>query len=357
MGNAYVTATRIFKNGPNGDPLYLETLPQIGYQRTHSENSTVTDSAAAASAWASGEKYLNGQISCHDTDMDYICDALIMPTILELAQDAGKATGLVATSTITHATPASFGSHVHVRKCETEIARQYVEDTGVDILLGGGIGPDTSSCKTPSSKTAAQIIDDAQSVYGYAYAVNKAEMDAAVASEKMKILGLFTPGGKTPETYRVDPVTYTWPSSEPTLPEMTEAALDILEEDNDGFFLMVEGSQIDWSGHANDKHYLIGETLAFDESVQVVLNWIAEEPSRANHTLLIIVADHETGGFMINGPYGVLAGTGDVIDAGWTSGGHTGEDTIIWSQGPGSEYLGKALDNTDLYWVMQDVLK
>lgn len=353
MGLSNVTAARIFNNGPNGSPLYLETLPQIGYQRTHAANSTVTDSAAAGSAWACGMKFNNNEICCLDNDKNGVCESA-PTTILEMAKKKGKSTGLVATSTITHATPAAFGSHVHHRGCETEIARQYIETTGVDILLGGGIGKD-QSCKTPSPKTAAQIISNAQTTYGYTYAVNKTEMEAAVASGKMKILGLFSPAGKTPETYRVDP-TYTWPSSEPTLHEMTTAALDILEEDRDGFFLMVEGSQIDWANHANDIKYQMGETLAFDEAVKVVLDWV-NKPRRKLDTLVIVVSDHDCGGFAINGPYGTLSEAGDIVEAGWTSGNHTAGDTIIWSQGPGSQYLGKALDNTDLYRVMKDVLK
>lgn len=355
MGNAYVTATRIFKNGPDGDLLSFEKFPEIGYQRTHSANSTVTDSAAAGSAWACGMKFNNGEICCLDDNKDGFCEAAPM-TILELAQQKGKATGLVATSTITHATPAVFGSHVHVRKCETEIARQYIEETGVDILLGGGIGGDSSACKTPSPKTVLQIISDAQALHGYAYATDKTQMDAAVAAGSDKILGLFTPGGKSVEAFRVEP-SMPYPAGEPTLPEMTAAALDILEEDRDGFFLLVEGSQIDWAGHANDINYLLAETLAFDESVEVVMDWVNERWDRKYNTLVIVVADHETGGMMINGPYGVLSMAGDIIDAGWTSGGHTAEDTIIWSYGPGSQDLGKALQNTDLYDVMKNVNK
>jgi alkaline phosphatase len=142
MGLSNVTAARIFRGGPDGDNLYFENLAQIGYQRTHSRNSTVTDSAAAAATWACGEKFNNNEISCHDNDFNKVCDENGSPeTILELAQKMGKSTGLVATSTITHATPAVWAAHVHYRNCETEIARLYIEETGVDVLLGGGIGP------------------------------------------------------------------------------------------------------------------------------------------------------------------------------------------------------------------------
>jgi len=354
MGLSNVTAARIFKNGPNGDALYMETLPQIGYQRTHSKNSTVTDSAAAGSAWACGMKFNNGEICCLDDDRNGICESA-PNTILELAKAKGKATGLVATSTITHATPAAFGAHVHFRNCETEIARQYIEEIGVDVMLGGGIGSDRAECLTPSPKTATQLITEAQSSYGYTYVTDKTQMAAAVAASKIKILGLFTAGGKTPETYHVVP-SLTYPVAEPTLPEMTVAALNILEKDREGFFLMVEGSQIDWANHANNINYQIGETLAFDEAVKVVLDWVNKNPLRKRNTLVIIVSDHDCGGFAVNGPYGTLSEAGDIVEAGWTSGNHTAGDTIIWSQGPGSQHLGKAVDNTYLYDVMKNVL-
>jgi alkaline phosphatase len=165
--------------------------------------------------------------------------------------------------------------------------------------------------------------------------------------------------GKTPELFRLNPYLDTpypeYPEGEPTLAEMTAAALDVLEEDRDGFFLVVEGSQIDWAGHANDLHYLTAEMLGFDEAVGVVLDWVGESPRRERQTLIIIVGDHETGGMMINGPYGTLNGPGEFIEAGWTSGGHTAQDTIIWAQGPLADRLG-AVDNTDLYQVMLDAM-
>jgi alkaline phosphatase len=353
MGLSNVTAARIFKNGPNGDPLYLETLPKIGYQRTHSANSTVTDSAAAASAWATGEKFNNGEVSCH-TGGD--CDSLTLPTMFERAKRKGKSTGLVVTSTITHATPAAWGAHVHSRECETEIGRQYVEVTGVNVMLGGGIGTNTSlSCSMYPGQIISEVIASAQSK-GYVYVTTKSEMKAAVAAQKKKILGLFTPEGKTPERFRINP-TQTYPYDEPTLSEMTATALDILEEDKDGFFLLLEGSQIDWANHANDLTYQLSEILAFDEAVKVVLDWIKARPLRESNTLVIIVADHDCSGFAVNRPLGTLSQTGDLVEAGWTSTDHTGEDTIIWSQGPGSNCLRKPLNNTDLYWVMKKVLK
>jgi alkaline phosphatase len=353
---SYVTATRIFKNGPDGDRLNLEMLPHIGYQSTHSKNSTVTDSAAAASAWATGEKYNNGEISCHDDDFDGACDpGTTAPTLLDIAQSMGKATGLVVTSDITHATPAAFASTVHHRKCEEEIARQYVR-RNIDVLLGGGIEKNRGPCLLPDSPgDYLDLLLHEANTAGYTVVRNKAEMEAAVAGGASKLMGLFRPGGKTKELFRIDP-TVIYPETEPTLPEMTKAALDILEEDEDGFFCLIEGSQIDWAGHANDRAYLLGEMLAFEDAVRIVQEWIETEPFRRLDTLIVVVADHETGGMMINGPADKRLQAGDIVETGWTSREHTAQDTIIWSQGPGSWRLGRAIDNTDLYGLIVDAL-
>lgn len=149
MGLADVTAARILRNcgnqattkpfvfcaeGPGGPPLALETLEHIGYQRTYSKINTITDSSAAASAFACGEKFVNNEVCFHEDNTPH------NPSVLELAKSKGMATGLVATQTITHATPASFAAHLANRNCENEIARQYIEVTRPDLLLGGGRG-------------------------------------------------------------------------------------------------------------------------------------------------------------------------------------------------------------------------
>jgi alkaline phosphatase len=210
--------------------LRLENLPRIGYQRTHSANSTVTDAAAAASAWASGAKYNNGEISCHDGDFDGACDSTPVPTILDIAKSMGKATGLVATSDITHATAAVFGANVHNRKCEFTIAQQYLMRE-IDVLFGGGIANNRSSCML--THTTDDDIENLLTEYtdaGYAVVDTESEMNSAVSGGADKLLGLFSYGGKTPEGFWVDP-SFVYPDGEPTLAEMTAAALDILEEE------------------------------------------------------------------------------------------------------------------------------
>jgi alkaline phosphatase len=358
MGLANVTATRLRLNGPNGAPLNFETLEHIGYQRTHSKTNTITDSSAAASAFACGEKFVNNEVCFHSDGSAY------NPTLLELAQRKGMATGLVATQTITHATPAAFAAHVANRNCETQIAAQYITRTQPDVLLGGG-----RATFKPSSPDVCKVTGDFITVAqatGYTYVETKYAMDYAVGNGVKRLLGLFASKNLTPE-YQRKPNT-----TEPRLPEMTAAALAVLERSPAGFFLMVEGSLIDSANHAENIDYQFGEMRAFDESVKVVLDWINASPDRQQHTLLIVLPDHETGGFSVMGvgPKGgenPNAGLGPFLP-GWAfqlipgdpvdfESHHTGGDVVIWSQGPGSEALGRAIDNTRVYQVVKEALK
>jgi alkaline phosphatase len=340
MGLADVTAARIYKNGLDGESLYFETLDNIGYQRTYSADSVVTDSAAAASAWACGEKFNNGEICYH-------ADTRSHPlSILELAEKRGKATGLVATYTITHATPAAFAAHVRNRRCEHEIARQYIEDSGVDVLLGGGSSM-FKSWIPDACGTSGDFIREAEQ-QGYVVVYSEEEMKTASRNVR-RLLGLFSERYMLPEALRGG-------TGQPTLAEMTSSALDILEEDEEGFFLFVEGSQVDGGNHVNNLEYQVSEVLSFDDAVKVVLDWINKSPERRENTLLIVVSDHETGGFAINGPQDDVLGAGELVEAGWTTKSHTGVDTVLWSQGPGSRALGRALENTDIYRVMVESL-
>jgi len=378
MGLSNITAARIHAGGPNGPGLALETLPYVGYQRTHSADNTVTDSAAAASAWAAGEKFANGEVSCHDQDRDGVCDGSRKNplTILEIAKSRGMATGLVATSDITHATPAAFGAHVANRGCETEIFRQYM-DLGIEVLLGGGIGADRAGCR-PSGKDSAdaQALVNRACSQGYFCAGDAARLAARPPGTR-RLLGLFRPGGLTPVYLRGAAC------PEPSLAAMTATALDALKENPRGFFLLVEGSQIDWANHSRNPAYQIRETLAFDEAVGTVLAWIGENAVRRANTLVIVAPDHETGGVILTGPQGRLARPGDTEAVIRKTDGtpltdqdgkpvhipdvamvfasnpgekadHTAVDTLVWSNRP--EY-GGVMDNTDLFYRMRDFLE
>ncbi len=372
MGLADVTATRILVNcgnvpgqplatceeGPGGPPLNLETLEHVGYVRTYSKTNTITDSSAAASAFACGEKFVNNEVCFHADG------APNNPSLLEIAKSKGMSTGLVATQTITHATPAAFASHLANRNCETEIARQYIELTRPDVLLGGG-----QTKFNPSSPDVCGVsgnyISAAQAA-GYTYVQTREAMDSAANGGVDRLLGLFKSGSLTPEYLRPGVTT------EPRLPDMTAAALEILQRNQAGFFLMVEGSLIDSGNHAENLEYQYGEMKAFDQAVKVVLDWINASPSRQQTTLLIVLPDHETGGFAVRGVGergGEVpnAGLGPFM-AGWVftlvpgdpidfEAHHTGGDVVIWSQGPRSEALARPIDNTFVYQVVKDALK
>jgi alkaline phosphatase len=354
MGLADVTATRIRKNGIAGEGLALESLDRIGYERTYSEANTITDSSAAASAWACGEKFINNEVCLHADGRPN------NPTLLELAKELGWGTGLVATQTITHATPAAFGAHVAARKCEEEIARQYVELSQPDVLLGGGLTKFNGVSVPASGCPASSNLLPEAAANGYTLVTDKASMSSAVATGTSKLIGLFAGGSLTPE-YRAD----IRPAGQPRLPDMTSAALAIMEQHPTGFFLMIEGSLVDSGNHAENIDYQYGEMVAFDESVRLVLDWINARPERKQHTLLLVAPDHETGGFAIEGtetpagePLGffVPAYAFPPVSATFPEAHHTGTDQPIWSSGPGSEPLGKAIDNTFVYTVVKAVM-
>jgi len=341
-----VTAARIYKYGTNKERLNFEKLENIGYQSTYSQNSMVTDSAAAASAWACGEKFKNGEISFHsDTEKK-------PKTILEISKEIGKSTGLVATSTITHATPAAFGSHIGNRSCESEIARQYIVKTKVDVILGGGKSIfNTNKNQKDRCGTSGDFIKLAKEK-GYTVVFNRDDMNNS--SNGKKLLGLFSNRGLKPVYKKSSSGDL---ENEPTLEEMTSKALSILEKNRKGFFLLVEGSQIDWANHRNNLEYQIKEIIEFDKAVKIVLDWVKAKKSRMNNTLIIVVSDHDCGGFAITGPERLITEPGRYVEEGWVWGSHTGEDTMIWSQGPYSKYLGKAIDNTNIFYIIKAALK
>jgi alkaline phosphatase len=364
MGLADVTAARIAKSGISGKPLRFETLEEIGYQRTYSESNTVTDSAAAASAWACGEKFVNGEVCLHANGLPNNA------SLLELAKAEGWATGLVTTQTITNATPAAFGAHVAFRDCENQIAGQYVQVTKPDVMLGGGLSKFKPTKPDPCGDSSDYL--SAAQQYGYTYVTDKTGLQSAVAGGASMLLGLFAKSYMTPEVWRA---TIPGAVNEPHLSEMTAAALGTLDRIDRRFFVMIEGGLIDLANHVEWLNGQVGEVSAFDDAVAAALDWIDANEERRQHTLLIVLADHETGGFAVMGSE-VVDPVNDPLGTftdGWTFlvptpppptptkatvvAGHTGTDTMIWSQGPGSAALGRAIDNTTIYDVVKAALR
>ncbi|GAB5408819.1 MAG: hypothetical protein BalsKO_11840 [Balneolaceae bacterium] len=297
--------------------LHIQTMPVTGIVKTYSANSLITDSASGATAYSCGMKTDNGMIA-------QLPDGRNCKTILEMAEEKGLSTGLVSTSGVTHATPASYAAHVPSRGMQSEIAEHYLE-SGVEVILGGGTEYFTPSSESDSKREDNRNLINEFVEVGYEYVDTKSGLDA---SGDGKLLGLFSPSGM-PSEDRI-----------PTLAEMSDKAINTLSQNDAGFFLMIEGSQIDWGGHGNDTPYVLREVKDFDAAVEVALNFAKEN----GETLVVVTADHETGGMAINAPYGDLTRA----EIAWTTGGHTGVPVPLMAYGPHAIEFTGWWENTEV---------
>ncbi len=330
MGLSQVALARVKAAGLGGK-LCMERLPVTGLVRTHSEDSCVTDSAAAGTALACGVKTNNAMIGVTPDGQGYC-------SILEAAQARDMATGLVVTSTITHATPASFGAHVKSRKSEDRIAEQLVGNQ-INVLFGGGkkfFLPQSDSHSGRKDNT--DLLTVAQDA-GYEYLETAEQLRSTNAP---RLLGLF----------QLDALKTRSP--EPSLAQLTEKAIQVLRQrprsgdvsgraTGRGFFLMVEGSQIDWACHSNDAKAAVRQTLLFDQAVDAAVDFAL----RDGRTLVIVTADHETGGLTL--PGGGNEDKGDKkLSVRWSTKGHTGSPVPIYAIGPGALRFTGVQDNTEI---------
>ncbi|MDC0765189.1 alkaline phosphatase [Brevibacillus sp. AG] len=397
MGTAYTTAHRYMKDDPS-TPLMEPTEfdkylvgAQMTYAEDHKQN--ITDSASAATAMSSGKKTYNNAIAV-DNDKSEV------ETVLERAKKVGKSTGLVATSEITHATPASYGAHDESRKNMDAIANDYYDlkingEHSIDVMLGGGL----KNFVRKDRDLTKEFKKD-----GFSYVTSKSEL---LDDKNGKILGLFADGGMDKMIDRS--------KETPSLEEMTNAAIDRLSKDKDGFFLMVEGSQIDWAGHDNDIVGAMSEMEDFERAFKAAIDFAKKD----GHTLVIATADHSTGGLSVAAkdeynflvePIKAVKRTPDFISTeiakganveetlkkyidleltpqeiasvkkaaetkdqvkidnaieaiidirsftGWTTGGHTGEDVNVYAYGPGKEKVSGLIDNTKNADVIFEIL-
>lgn len=385
-GATYATNYRWFKGEESSFDAHVK-----GLVKTYSANTEVTDSAAAGTAMATGVKTDNGMVGVTP-------DGEEVDSILDAAEENKKATGLVATSTITHATPAVFGASVASRGEEAAIAPQYF-DNDVDVILGGGRQYFLSS-EEGGKQPEGNLIEGAQQD-GYNYVTDRDEL---LANKDGKLLGLFAQDAMSPEMHRGE-------TEEPSLSEMTEAAIRALKQDKDGFFLMVEGSQIDWAGHAHDAAWAMNDSKAFDEAVAAAIEFAKKD----GNTLVVVAGDHETGGMSVgaNGVYDVktevlqdVTATGDVMASelsesrdnveevvkaytglelsedeikriveanepavainevvseraliGWTTTAHTGTDVPLYAYGPQADTFSGLIENTDIPKKMAKAMK
>jgi alkaline phosphatase len=323
MGLGQIAYVQLQELGADLD-LALQTLPVTGLVKTHSADNLITDSAAGATAMASGHKTNNQMLGLN-------ADSLLVTSIMEMAQDKGLATGVVATSGVTHAPPAAFLAHHPSRHAYPEIAEQLLASKA-QVILGGGKKYFRPQSEAGSGRTDDKDLLSTAAEAGFQVALTRDELLAAENSERL--LGLFSEDGLKNGIF------------EPELFEMTEIALRILSRDKDGFFLMVEGSQIDWAGHANDPAYLIREQLSFDRALAQALAFADQHPG----TLIVVTADHETGGLVING------GAKGAVEISWASESHSGTPVPIFAYGPGAYLFTGFMDNTEIPVKMSRLL-
>lgn len=318
MGFEQVRAAGMYLNGEDGT-LIFESLPNTGEVTTYSADNLITDSAAGSTAMATGQKVNNGVISTKipggGTELE---------TLLEFFKALGKSTGLITTTFITHATPACFGAHEPSRENYNEIAYDYLNQTRPNILFGGG-------------ENGLNIIDTINA--GYTVIINESELNGLlIKTEDFYISGQF---GTTHIPYEYDNIS----DDLPGLSQMVEKALDLIQNDPDGFFLVIEGGRIDHAGHNNEIERNIFETIEFTNAVSIVLNFYYDNPS----TLIIITADHETGGLSIINNNGIS----NFPDVAWSTTGHTDKNVPIYAIGPNSNLIQGIIDNTDIYNIIK----
>ncbi|HZL10864.1 MAG TPA: alkaline phosphatase [Prolixibacteraceae bacterium] len=293
----------------NGGHLFLDNFKQVGFSKTQSADNYITDSAAGGTALSTGQKTYNGAIGVN-------IDTVAIKTILEMAEEKGMTTGLVSTSAITHATPASYIAHQASRGSYEAIAADFLK-TDIDVFIGGGYKHFTDR------KDKRDLTKDLQH-NGYQVLRNMDEI-AKVKSGKL--------AGLTAEEHND-----VYPVRKMDLPLSTQTALNILDQYKKGFFIMIEGSQIDWGGHANNTIYIVNEMLDFDRSIGKALEFAAKD----GETLIIVTADHETGGFAI--------ADGDMksgrVKGAFTTGGHTAIMVPVFAYGPGAENFTGIMENT-----------
>jgi alkaline phosphatase len=312
MGVSHVTAARV----ANGC-LNMERLGVGGLIATHPAKGFVTDSAASGTAMATGEKTVNGLVSLSP-------EGAVLKTVAEYAEENGMATGVVVTCSVTHATPAAFLAHQWSRDDHPEIAEQIAE-SGVDVLVGGGW-----SYFVPVSREGSMRSDerDLLAELEERMPVVRTVGDFRKLGEVDAFSALLAPDHPPAVGERVY-----------TLAELAQKAIETLARNEGRFFLMIEGSQIDWEAHDNDTDGIIAEMLDFDAAVGVGVDF-AEENGR---TLVIVTADHETGGFALH--EGSIESR-TVTKGGFASGSHTAAMVPIFASGPGSGAFGGIHENT-----------
>lgn len=322
MGSNIIQATREkYASQLYGNQLAINYLTYMGTQSTYSADSQVTDSAAGGTALATGHKTANYTVGMNaDHTVNY-------KSLLELAAEKGKSTGIVVTKSVTDATPATFTAHVEDRKMQNEIAKQQLEkiaDGTLDLVLGGGY----EYYEYFDNDDAFDAAEDA--------GMNYSKRWEETLDDTLPLVGLYAKDALLTSS-----------AATPTLAEMTDLALNLLSKDENGFFLMIEGSQIDTMAHDNELEKEIYEMSQFDCAIAVAMKYVALHPD----TILVVTADHETGGlYFPEEGYGA----GDTYRYLYDD--HSCINVPVYALGYGIEGLEGIKENTDIADFVAGVL-
>jgi alkaline phosphatase len=305
MGINTLTAARIYAVGEEGE-LAIDTLPESAFVKTFSNDAQVTDSAASMSAYMTGVKQNNGVISMSsDTrsispategnrTVSRCANGSAVPTLAELAKARGMAAGVVTTTSVTDATPAATYAHACHRKLEQDIAAALVPggagynkalgSGGLDLVFGGGAQQFTPADAGGKRADGRNLLGELQAK-GWRVAANTAQLQA-LAPNGQPAIGLFAQNHFKYEAARD-------PAQQPALSEMTAKAIDILANNPNGFFLMVEGGLIDHALHATVAKRALQETVSYNAAIQTALDKMKKLDPGLKNTLIVATADHD----------------------------------------------------------------
>lgn len=353
MGFGAVTSLLLSEDEVTG----FEQAPVIGLSETCSANNYVTDSAAGGTALATGTRTNNGFVGADP-------DGNQLTSVLRKAQAMGKKTGIVVNTTLTEATPAAFYAGVTSRKMVFDIAKQFTE-SNVDVAIGGGLDhfiarPDSLDLTATLIEKGYDVFLNWETVLGtdsekfvgilplydlHRREENNGTASAAEGQEVCLAAQLASLNEDVNTTHLSEPTVY--------LEKATVKALDILSRNNkDGFFLMIESAIIDGYGHNNDSDGMIVEMKEFNRTLQNMIDYVNNNPE----TLLVVTADHETGG---TGVYynGHKPGNEGPVKLNFSTSGHTGTVVPIFAYGPGAENFAGLMKNTDVPKKIEALMK